>query len=140
MSRITIIQQLSNHVFFIIHLFKLNINIKITHSFSLFGLIMSQLNLNVEDTASNLIQISYGFFLLSLVALVCFLNVVGFMITYILIQQGNYEKKYPQLNRFINFYKKSTILYVSIEVFLCLICLLLLVGFSFLLVSSGINT
>jgi hypothetical protein len=133
-----VIQQLSNHVFLIINHFKLNRNIQITQS--LFGLILSQLNLNVDETASNLTQISYGFFLLSFVALFCFLNVLGFMVTYILIQKGNYEQKYPKLRKIINYYKKSTLLYVSIEAFLCLICLILLVFFSFLLVYSGIKT
>jgi heme/copper-type cytochrome/quinol oxidase subunit 2 len=42
--------------------FKLNKNIQITQSFSLLGFILSQLNLNVDDTASHLTQISYGFF------------------------------------------------------------------------------
>ena len=126
---------------------KININItlsgnkiKITQSFSIFSLILSLLNLNVDDTASNLTQISYGYLLLSLVALICFINVLGFMITYILIQKGNYEQKYPKLRKFINYYKNTTLLFVSIEAFLCLICLLLMVFFSFLLVYSGIKT
>ena len=118
--------------------FKLNRNIQITQS--LFGLILSQLNLNVDDTASNLTQISYGVFLLSLVALICFLIVLGFILSYILIQQGNYEHKYPKLRKFINYYTKSTLVYVSIEAFLCLNCLILLVYFSFWLVYSGIQT
>ena len=63
-----IIQQLSNHVFLIINHFKLNRNIQITQSFSLFSFILSQLNLNVDDTASSFTQISYGF-LSSLVVL-----------------------------------------------------------------------
>ena len=57
-----VIQHLNNQVFLMINHFKLNRNIKITQSFSLFGIILSQLNLNVDDTASNLTQISYGFF------------------------------------------------------------------------------
>lgn len=118
--------------------FKLKRNIKITHSF-LFGFIFSQLNINVDETASNLTQISYGFFLLSLVALICFINVLGFIITYFLIQQGNYENKYPKWSKIINYYKKSSLVYVSIEAFLCLICLLLLVFFSISLVYSGIK-
>jgi hypothetical protein len=131
-----IIQHQSNQL---INHFKLNTNIKITQSF-FFSFIFSNLNLNVDDTASNLTQVSYGVFLLSLVALICFLNVLGFMISYILIQQGNYEIKYPKLKKFINYYKKSTLVYVSVEAFLCLICLSLLVGFSFLLVYYGIKT
>jgi hypothetical protein len=120
--------------------FKLNRNIKITQSFSFFAFIFSQLNLNVDETASNLTQFSYGIFLLSLVALSCFLNVLGFMISYILIQQGNYEIKYPKLKKIIHYYQKSTLVYVSIEAFLCLICLILLVSYSFLLVYFGIKT
>jgi hypothetical protein len=135
-----VIQHLSNQVFLMINHFKLNRNIKITRSFSLFGFILSQLNLNVDESASNLTQISYGFFLLSLVALICFINVIGFMITYILIQQGNYETKYPKLKTFISYYKKTSLIYVSVEVFLCFTCLFLLVFFSFLLVYSGIKT
>jgi len=115
-------------------------NIQISQSFSLFGFIMSQWNLNVDETASNLTQISYGFLLLSLISLICFINVLGFFITYILIQKGNYEIKYPKLSKIINYYKKSTLIYVSVEAFLCLISLILMVFFSFLIVYSGIKT
>jgi len=135
-----VIKQLSNHVFLIINHFKLNRNIQRTQSFSLFAFILSQLNLNVDETATNLTQFSYGIFLLSLVALICFINVLGFMVTYIFIQKGNYEQKYPKLSKFINYYKKTTLIYVSIEAFLCLTCLILLVFFSFLFVYSGIKT
>lgn len=121
-----------------INQFKLNTNIKISQSF--FSFIFSHLNLNVDDTASNLIQVYYGVFLLSLVALICFINILGFMISYILIKKGNYEIKYPKLKKIINYYKNSTLVYVSIEAFLCLICLSFLVGFSFLLVYYGIKT
>lgn len=120
--------------------FKLNRNIQITQSFAVFGYIFSQLNLNVEDTASSLIQVSYGVLLLSLVALICFINVLCFMVTYILIHKGDYENRYPKLQKFINYYKNTTLVYVSIEAFLCLICLILLVCFSFLLVYYGIKT
>jgi len=131
-----IILQLSNQR---INQLKLNKNIEITQSFSLFGFIFSQLNINIDETATSLTQISYGVFLLSLVALICFINVVGFMFTYFLIQKGNYEVKYPKLRIFINFYKKSTLAYITIEILLCFICLILLVYFSFLFVYYGIK-
>lgn len=133
---LNVIQQLSNQK---INQFKLNTNIKITQSFSLLGFVMSQLNLNVDETSSSFTQVFYGFLSLSLVALFCLINIVGFMITYILVQNGNYEIKYPKLKKFINYYKKSSLLYVSIEVLLCFLCLLALVYFSFLYVQSGIK-
>jgi hypothetical protein len=62
MSRIPlVIHKLINHVFLIINHFKLNRNTKITQSF-LFSFIFSHLNINVDETASYLTQISYGFF------------------------------------------------------------------------------
>jgi|SRR5882724_8702264 len=115
------------------------LNKKFSLSFSLYGLLFSQLNVNVEDTASNLTHFSYGIFLISLVALCCFINIMGFLITYILIQKSNYEIKYPKLRKFINYYKKSSLFYVTIEALLCLTCLLLLVVFSLLYVYSGIK-
>jgi hypothetical protein len=63
MSRIPlVIHKLINHVFLIINHFKLNRNTKITQSF-LFSFIFSHLNINVDETASYLTQISYGFFI-----------------------------------------------------------------------------
>jgi len=123
----------------LINQFKLNTKITETQSF-FFSFIFSQLNLNVDETASNLTQVSYGFFLLSLVALVCFLNILGFMLTYILVKRGNYEIKYPKLKKIIHYYQQMTLIYIFIEAFLCLICLICLAGFSFLLVYNGINT
>ena len=117
--------------------FKFNKNIR--QSF-LFNFIFSHLNLNIDETASHFTQFSYGVFLLSLVAMFCFINVIGFLITYILIQQGDYENKYPKFKKIINYFKKSTLLYVAIEALLCLSCLILLVCFSFINVTSGINT
>lgn len=112
--------------------------INLSYSFS-FPLILSSLDINITDADSSFTQFSYGVFLLSLIALICFINIIGFMIGYILIQRGNYEIKYPKLSRFIKYYKNSTLIYITIEVLLCLICLLLLVFLSLLYVYSSIN-
>ena len=112
--------------------------INLSYSFS-FPLILSSLDINITDADSSLTQFSYGVFLLSLIALICFINIIGFMIGYILVQRGNYEIKYPKLSRFIKYYKNSTLIYITIEVLLCLICLLLLVFLSLLYVYSSIN-
>lgn len=67
------------------------------------------------------------------------MNVLGFLIAYILIQKGDYENKYPKFRKIINYFKKTTILYVTIEVLICLICLLMLIIFSISYVWSSIN-
>ena len=102
--------------------------------------ILSSLNLNVSDNDTTLTQLSFGVFLLSLVALLCLINIVGYMIGYYLIHNGKYEEKYPKLSRFITFYKKSTVFFIVIEILLCVICLLILLVFSLLYFYSGINS
>ena len=76
---------------------------------------------------------AYGVFLLSLIAILCFLNILGNLLAYYLIQKGNYEEKYPKLAGLINYYKKINLVFLIIEVLLCLTCLSILVLFSFLI-------
>jgi hypothetical protein len=57
-------------------------------------------------------------FLLSLIALVCFINILGFFIAYVLVLKGDYENKYPRLKLYINFNKKTTIVYLTLEIIL----------------------
>jgi len=105
-------------------------------SFSL-PVIFSFLDIKISDNASTLTQYSYSVFILSIVGLFCFINILGFLVTYILIQQGDYEKKYPKFKKIINYYKKSTLVYAIIETLLCLTCFLLLIIFAIIAIRSG---
>jgi hypothetical protein len=105
-------------------------------SFSL-PVIFSFLDIKISDNASTLTQYSYSVFILSIVGLFCFINILGFLVTYILIQQGDYEKKYPKFKIIINYYKKITLVYAIIETLLCLICFLLLIIFAIIAIRSG---
>ena len=112
-------------------------NNNLTSSF-MFPLILSKLDINVTDNHSSLTQISYGVFLLSLIALFCLINIIGYMIVNIIINKVDYEKRYPRLSKIINYYRKMSLIYVGIDIILCLICLLLLVFFSLSIVYIGI--
>jgi hypothetical protein len=122
----------------ILNRIKNKIHLSYSYSFS-FPLILSNLDIIVTDSDSFITQIFYGVFLLSIIALICFINIIGYLVVYIIIERGNYENKYPRLSKIINYYKKISLIYLSIEVLLCLICLFLLVFFSFLYIYSGIN-
>ena len=117
-----------------IHLIK-NKN-KFYYSFSL-PLILSYLDINIPEGSSSITNLSYAVFLLSLIGLFCFINVIFFLLVYIIIQKGNYENKYPKLKFLINIYKKNTLIYVAIEAFLCLICFLILIFYSFVFIYSA---
>ena len=51
----------------------------LTYSFML-PLILSKLDLNVNDSHSNITHLSYGVFLITLVALLCLINIIGYII------------------------------------------------------------
>lgn len=106
---------------------------RITH-LSSFPLIFYNLDINVNDSDPVIVQLAYGVFLLSLVALFCLINIIGYISSYYLIQKGNYEVKYPKFARIINYYKKTTLVFLIIEIILCLICLAILIFYSYLII------
>jgi len=95
--------------------------------------------LGIEESASSNLDISYGVFLLSLIGLICFINVLGFMSAHIFIQKKDYETKYPKFKKIINYYKKSSLVYAFLEALLCFSCLFILTIFSFLHIISVNN-
>jgi len=99
-----------------------------------FPFILTNSDMNVNDSDPIITQFAYGVFLISLVALFCFINILGYIISYYLIQKGNYELKYPKLKRLINYFKRVGLVYLIIEGLLCLTCLILLVVFSILFI------
>ncbi len=106
-------------------------NIKYLYSFPV---ILNNFSVSASDSDPVVSQLAYGVFLISLVALFCFINILGYIISYYLIQKGNYELKYHKLKRVINYFNRVTLAYFIIESFLCLTCLILLIIFSILFI------
>ena len=90
-------------------------------------------NISLSENANSVTRISFAVFILSIIALLCFINIVLYMTTYIIITKGDYENKYPKIKKLINFYKNTSLIYIFIEVLFCFISLLILVIFSFLI-------
>jgi hypothetical protein len=97
-----------------------------------FPFIFYNLDINVNESDPTITQFAYGVFLISLVAFFCFINIAGYVIVIFLIQKSNYETKYPKFARFINYYKNINLVFLSVEILLCFICLILLIFFSLL--------
>ena len=106
-------------------------NIKYLFSFPF---VLTKIDINVSESDPVINQLAYGVFLFSLVALICFINILGYIISYYLIQKGNYELKYLKLRKRINYFKGVTFLSLIIEGLLCFICLILLITFSILFI------
>jgi len=65
---------------------KYNKNYNGSHSF-IFPLFLSYFDINVNELNSNISQLSYGVFLLSFIGLLCIINIIGYVLSYYLIQQ-----------------------------------------------------
>jgi len=104
----------------------------VKHSF-LLTWILTNLDINVSNSDSDITQLAYGVFLLSLIASLCFMNILGYFMAYYFIQKGNYEDRYPRLAGLINYFKKVNLVFLIIEVLICLFCLSILVLFSLLI-------
>ena len=94
--------------------------------------ILSQLNLNIDDNSSHLVNFNYGVFLISLVGLVCFINIIGYILAYFLLKKIDYEKNYPRFSKILDRYKKFSYFYFLLEVIICFISLSTLVILTFL--------
>ena len=105
-----------------------------SYSFAL-PFILSKIDINASNLDTVLTKFSYGVLIISIIALLCFINVFCYTLTYVFIQKGlKYENKFPTfLKKIINYYKNTTLLFIVLEGILCLICLVLLVYFSLLI-------
>jgi hypothetical protein len=123
-------------------LFKIKNKVSVSYLFTL-PLILSKLDIQIDDTDSNLIQYNYAIFVLSLIALLSFIDIIGYMIVYVIIQRSNLEEKikvkYLRLSKYITYYKNSNLIFVGIKVLTCLVCLLILVSSSLLMLYNKIS-
>lgn len=98
------------------------------------SMILTKFDIHVENSDSRITQLSYGVFLFSLIGLVCFINILGYFIVYAFLKKGDFAKKYPRYTWLMNYYKGTTLIFLTIKILLVLFCLsCLLVFFSYYL-------
>ena len=111
------------------------INNNYKHSYIL-GWILTNVNVEITNSSSQLLQFSYGVFLGSIVTLFCVLNLAGYIITNSLLAKVDFEKKYPKIGKYINRFKKISLFYICIDILICLYLLSLLVFYSLVIISQ----
>ena len=103
--------------------------VKIKKAF-LFTFILDSLNIDIPDDASHTVKFAFGVFLLSLVCLLNFINVVGYLTSIYLVNKYNIEEKFPKLKKVIKYYEKSSLFFVVLEGITCAFFLLCIIIFS----------
>jgi hypothetical protein len=96
----------------------------------LFPFIYKHFETEIKDNPDPLLNYTFSMITLSLIVLFCFFNVLLYLISLYLIQNYNVEEKFPKLKKYINFYSKTTKIFIITES---------LIGFTFLLCILYIN-
>ena len=59
-------------------------------------------------------------FILTLIALFCFINVIGYFLSIYLINIYDIKNKYPKFNKIIKYYENYNLLFIILESLICL--------------------
>jgi hypothetical protein len=80
----------------------------------------------MPDSVSALNKVVIGIFTITSILLFCIINIVGYFGSLFII---NSRKKYPKLSRIINYYQKTNIVLLIIEIIFVIFVLLFVIGF-----------
>lgn len=100
------------------------------------GWILTNVNVEITDSSSQLLQFSYGVFLGSIITLFCVLNLAGYIITNYLLEKVEFEKKYPRIGKYFKKFQKISLFYIIIDIFICLYLLFLLAFYSLVIIAK----
>jgi hypothetical protein len=102
--------------------------------------ILNILDINLPEGSENLTKYAFGVMTLSLVVLLCFINILGYFLSLYILDKYNIENKFPKLNKIKTYYKNTTIIFIIFESLFCIFCLLFLIISAYLYLKNIIST
>jgi len=99
------------------------------HSFS-FLFIFNLLNISVPENAEPIINYSFGVLILSLLVFFNILNAFMSLFSLYIINKYNVDerlKNYPWLKKIVKYYENSSLVFISIEIGMALIFILVII-------------
>ena len=115
-------------------MFDTNLFINLKYSF-IIPFIFLKLGNEIPADVEPIITYSFNMFILSLITLVCLINIIGYFISIYLINKYDVEKRYPKYIKIIRYFEKCQILFVIIKIIVCFSCLMAFVIINFGLLS-----
>lgn len=79
----------------------------------IFKLVIDYLGFSIPDNSEFIVTFAFNNFILLLIF--TFLNLFGYLISIILINKLELRTKYPLLNKLIDYYSKTTIIFFVLE-------------------------
>lgn len=98
----------------------------------LFTFILNKLDLNVTGESSSEAQFAFGILIMSLICLLSFINVTGYLFSFYLLNKYDVDIKYPKFKKIIHYYEKSSLFFVVLEGIMCVVFLLAIIYLSYL--------
>jgi hypothetical protein len=95
--------------------------------------IFAKFNPNVSAEAEPLISYSFSMFILSLLVLFCFFNIIGYIISIHLIDKYDVENKFPYFKQYIKFYSSTSKFFLVLEIIIAFVFLIFIVLLNFFL-------
>lgn len=114
-------------------------NIKIRHSFIL-TFILNTIDINIPEGSEALTNYAFGVMLMSLVALLCFINVLGYFISFYILDKYNIETRFPKLSKIKTYYQNTTLIFIIYESLFCICILLFLIITAYLYLKKIVTT
>lgn len=98
----------------------------------MFKYIIYFFGLELPENAAPLIEVVFNVAIICLIILLCFINVFGYLIAFYLLEYYDIDKKYPKLKGILNYFKKSSWVFLIIEALIGFSALIYLIylGFS----------
>ena len=115
-------------------MFDTNLFINLKYSF-IIPFIFLKLGNEIPADVEPIITYSFNMLILSLIILVCLINIIVYFISIYLINKYDVEKRYPKFIKIIRYYERSQIFFVIIEIIICFSCLMAIVIINFGLLS-----
>lgn len=111
------------------------------HSFSLL-FILNLLNISVPENAEPVINYSFGVLILSLLVLFNILNAFISLYSLYVINKYNVDerlKNYPWLKKIVKYYENSSLVFITLEIGMALIFILIIISSSLFFLGISIN-
>lgn len=91
----------------------------------LFNLIGKEIPIDAEP----IVNYSFNIFILSVIILLGFINLIGYFTSIYLINKYDIENKFPKYKKIIRYYEKSNLYFIFFEILMCFLALINLIFF-----------
>ena len=108
---------------------------KFIGQFFLFPMIINNVSSNVPSDSDSLVRFCLATFILLLLGLFSFISIIGYFVSFYLLQKYDIFTKYPKFVRIIKYYEKMSLYHVIFHIIMCLIVYVFLITINLIIVG-----